>query len=269
MVSPYDQVGQTVAVHVARGAHAGAAVFGRRAVAVDHKAACAARHRRQVDGRASGRAKHHIAAASIAVRGPSTHDQVGQAIAVHIARGAHALAAEFRRAGVAVDHEAAYACCDGRQRNRATTGGSYGEGQVGLLTVARRVFVQNLQGVSAWARGWGVGAGPGGPIVQTVGERAARFFVGGRHDGTAVARVGRQGDVGGRWVFPVQGKAVLGLGRVTCQVSGFDHQVLCGIRSCSAEIWNGDRATYKRQTPWGPAQACVGAVFPGVARGQT
>ena len=112
-----DQVGQAVTVHIARCAHASAAVV-IPALSVDDKAAAACRHGREFDGGSRGFAIHHITAPGIgaryrvAVHGP--YEQVGQAIAIDITRACDDIAAHVVRA-LPVDHKPAAARCHGRQ----------------------------------------------------------------------------------------------------------------------------------------------------------
>ena len=113
---PNDQVSQAVAVDVARARHASAAEI-VCALAVDHEAAAASSDRAQLDRDAGCVAKHHIAATLLdaSVRGTTQgpDDQVGQTVAVDIARTRHADAADVAGT-LAVDHKSAVAC-----RNRA------------------------------------------------------------------------------------------------------------------------------------------------------
>ena len=108
-----DQIGQAVAVHVARAPH-GIAAHVSCALAVDHEAAGARSDRAEVDGCTGAAAQHHIAATGIGAGGRvaegRSDDQVGQAVAVDISRARHPEAALVTRA-LAVDHEAACAGC--------------------------------------------------------------------------------------------------------------------------------------------------------------
>ena len=63
-MSPDNHIGQTVAIHVA-GAGDGSAALIVCGLPIEHKTAGAGRDCRQVDGRATGLTKHHIAAPGI------------------------------------------------------------------------------------------------------------------------------------------------------------------------------------------------------------
>ena len=126
-----NQVSQAIAVDIARARHAPAAVI-VQALAIDHKAAAAGGNRAQVNRHATARAEHHIAAPRAAAAGRVSlrcpDDQVGQAIAVDIARTRHAPAALVARA-LAVDHKAAVAGSDRAKLDRRQRGGLHSAGQ--------------------------------------------------------------------------------------------------------------------------------------------
>ena len=93
-----DQIGQAVAIDIARTRNAGAAGIAG-ALAVDHKATRARCHGAELDGGAAGLAKHHITASGIGAHGRArvapkgANNQVSQTIAIDIARARHADAA--------------------------------------------------------------------------------------------------------------------------------------------------------------------------------
>ena len=106
-VGAHDQVGQAVAVDVARRCHADAAAV-QCALAVDDKAANAVGHRAQLDGGAAVLAKHQVAAPSIhagaGISALGANDQVGQAVAVDVTGTGYAPTAVVA-ADAAVDHK--------------------------------------------------------------------------------------------------------------------------------------------------------------------
>ena len=103
-----DQVGQAVAVDVARRRHAVATLVACGS-AVDHEPAQA--HIGEVDRRGARLAEHHITAPSARAVAGCTNDQVVQAVAVDVARRRHAVAT-FVVCGDAVDHETAGGIAD-------------------------------------------------------------------------------------------------------------------------------------------------------------
>ena len=124
VVRTNDQVGQTVAVDVARARHAKAAPV-PSALTVDHEATCAGCHCAEVHSRSAGLPEHHIAAAGLAAGGgvatERSDDQVRQAVAIDIAGARDTKAAVVKR-GFAVDDEAAGAGCDRAEVHRQAAG---------------------------------------------------------------------------------------------------------------------------------------------------
>ena len=103
----HHQVGQAVAIDVARPMHAGAQTVAR-AQAGNGKAALASGHSRELHRSGGGLAKHHIAATRAAVGPGRANQQVGQAVAVHVAHNAHGETA-LVGGGLALDDKAAAA----------------------------------------------------------------------------------------------------------------------------------------------------------------
>ena len=142
-------------------------------MAIDHEAAVAAGDGREIDGRGASSTENHIGTASINAGGSigllSRHDQIGEAIAVHIPGTGHAPAAVIGST-LAIDHEAAAAAGD-------------------LGEVDNRGEAESRGGASATIIAGGIGVGTGSNRERSGAFGAAR---GGKGSGVDL-RIGANG----------------------------------------------------------------------------
>ena len=173
----HNQVSQAVTVDIANPRDAHTALVART-LAIDDKAAGARSHGREVDGRGTGLAKHHVAAPTVGSAGRiaqlGANDQIVQTVAIDIACTGDAETTLVQRA-LAVDDKAAGARGNVAEHHRPDHGvdaqvQGLRSGALGARRASERaahdVYGGCRAAVGRWREGGGITAGAASKAAQ-------------------------------------------------------------------------------------------------------